>query len=273
MKTQVEERFSDFFEKWVCQLELHLQLLLKISKESSNESDFKTVVAKLTAHHKDYYTAKWASAHEDVLAFFVPVWLSPLENAYLWFTGWKPSMAFQLVNSLRVRVPGSSLADMSESQLRKVEELKGKIRVEEEKVEREMERQQVAMADRRMVELARLTSRVKSGGGNSGGGGVAAEVDGLVEAAVKGLLGGLEKVMKMADCVRLKTLKGLLEVLNPIQCVDFLVATSMLQIQMRRWGRKRESSQSHSSRRHESQSQSQSQSQSHSETCAMVQFV
>ncbi|CAL5346195.1 protein DOG1-like 4 [Camellia sinensis] len=264
MKTQVEERFSDFFEKWVCQLELHLQLLLKISKESSNESDFKTVVAELTAHHKDYYTAKWASAHEDVLAFFVPVWLSPLENAYLWFTGWKPSMAFQLVNSLRVRVPGSSLADMSESQLRKVEELKGKIRVEEEKVEREMERQQVAMADRRMVELARLTSRVKSGGG-----GVAAEVDGLVEAAVKGLLGGLEKVMKMADCVRLKTLKGLLEVLNPIQCVDFLVATSMLQIQMRRWGRKRESSQSHSSRRHESQSQS----QSHSETRAMVQFV
>ncbi|KAF5944550.1 hypothetical protein HYC85_018627 [Camellia sinensis] len=283
MKTQVEERFSDFFEKWVCQLELHLQLLLKISKESSNESDCKTVVAELTAHHKDYYTAKWASAHEDVLAFFVPVWLSPLENSYLWFTGWKPSMAFQLVNSLRVRVPGSSLADMSESQLRKVEELKGKIRVEEEKVEREMERQQtlrpsatdctrvrhkseilsqVAMADRRMVELARLTSRVKSGGG-----GVAAEVDGLVEAAVKGLLGGLEKVMKMADCVRLKTLKGLLEVLNPIQCVDFLVATSMLQIQMRRWGRKRESSQSHSSRRHESQSQS----QSHSETCAMVQ--
>lgn len=121
-------------------------------------------------------------------------------------------------------------------------------RLEEEKVEMEMERQQVAMADRRMVELARLSSSVIGRGGSGGDGGdevtvaamMTAQIDGLVEAALKNLLGGLERVMKMADCVRLKTLKGLLEVLSPMQCVDFLAAKSMVQIQLRKWGKKRD---------------------------------
>ncbi|CAK9152618.1 unnamed protein product [Ilex paraguariensis] len=238
MKTEVVEEFSGFFEKWVCQLEEYLQLLLNVSDDHSHESvNHEALVGKVTAHYKDYYTAKWAAAHEDVLAFFSPVWFSPLENAYLWITGWKPSMVFRLVDTVRVtRSPGASLANMSEEQLKKIEVLRGKIRVEEEKVEGEMERQQVAMADRRMVDLARLASRIK------GGDSAASQVDGLVEGALKGLLGGLERVMKMADCVRLKTLKGVLEVLSPRQCVDFLSAKSMLQIQLRKWGKKREKS-------------------------------
>ncbi|XP_052203283.1 protein DOG1-like 4 [Diospyros lotus] len=227
MKTQVEERFSDFYENWFCQLEADLQIL----QAASTESECEALVAKLTAHHKAYYTAKWAAAHEDVLAFFMPVWLSPLENAHLWITGWKPSMAFRMVAALRQ----TKLADMTEAQRKKVEELRVRIRVEEEKVEREMERQQVAMADRRMVELARMSSRV------SGDETATARLDGMVEAAVKNLLAGLEKVMKMADCVRLRTLKGLLEAFSPKQSVDLLAATSTLQIQLRSWGKNHES--------------------------------
>lgn len=108
------------------------------------------------------------------------------------------------------------------TQVRGIEALRVRIKAEEERVEREMERQQVAMADRKMVELARLD-------------GEAAEVE--VEVALKGLVAGMEKVMKMADCVRLKTLKGVLDVLSPMQCVQFLAATSMMQIQMRKWGK------------------------------------
>lgn len=239
MKTLVEEKFLDFYEKWVTQLEEYLHLLLKLSKEHSNDnnkSDFEALVSKLTAHHKEFYTSKWAAAHEDVLAFFSPVWLSPLENAYLWITGWKPSMAFRVLDSLRqTRLSGSGIPEMDEEQWKKVEELRVKIKMEEEKVEREMERQQVMMADRRMVELARLTSRVKDGCDSA-----VTQVDGLVEGAVKGLLGGLERVMKMGDCVRLKTLKGVLEVLNPKQCVEFLAAATMVEIQLRKWGKKRD---------------------------------
>lgn len=85
------------------------------------------------------------------------------------------------------------------------------------------------MADRKMVELARLGCHV-------GGDSVV-----VVEAAVKGLAMGLEKMVKAADCVRLKTLKGILDILAPPQCVEFLAATATFQVQLRRWGNQRHS--------------------------------
>ena len=234
MKTPVGERFSEFFDKWICQLDDYLQQLLRVSKESLSEAEQQVLVSKLTAHYKEFYTVKWTAAHEDVLAFYCPVWLSKLENAYSWLTGWKPSMIFRLVESMRTRVPCPGLAELTEEQLRKIERLRMKIKLEEEKVEREMERPQVAMADRKMVELVRMASRIRNGE-------LVGQVDGLVEVVLKGILAGLERVMKAADCVRLKTLKGVLDVLNPSQSVDFLAGTCMLQMQLRQWGQRRDS--------------------------------
>ncbi|XP_022899486.1 protein DOG1-like 4 [Olea europaea var. sylvestris] len=234
MKTHVEEKFSSFFEKWMCLLEEFLQYYLRVSAENSQGVDYEVLVGKLTAHHREYYTYKWAAAHDDVLAFFAPVWLSPVENANLWVTGWKPSMAFRLIESQRkIQSPGTSLVTMTEEQVKKIEAFRVKIKMDEEKVEREFERQQVGIADRKMVELAALERRVMKDDDSA-----VAQVNGLVEVALKGLMGGLEKVMKMADCVRLETLKGVVETLTPMQCMDFLTAMSTVQIQMRKWGKK-----------------------------------
>ncbi|XVE51473.1 hypothetical protein DITRI_Ditri02bG0043700 [Diplodiscus trichospermus] len=235
MKTPVGERFSEFFHKWICQLDDYLHQLLMVSKESLCEAEQQVLVSKLTAHYKEFYTVKWAVAHEDVLAVYCPIWLSKLENAYSWLTGWKPSMIFRLVESMKkTRVPGPGLAELTEEQVRKIEQLRMKIKLEEEKVEREMERQQVAMADRKMVELVRMASRIRNGE-------LVGQVDGLAEVALKGTLAGLERVMKAADCVRLKTMKGVLDVLNPSQSVDFLAGTCMVQIRLRQWGQIRDS--------------------------------
>ncbi|KAM1005892.1 hypothetical protein ACFX14_002793 [Malus domestica] len=101
----VEQSFSEFFEKWAFQLKQLQQLqqqLLKLSDETRrNEAELRPLVSKATNLHKEYYTVKWAAARDDVLAFFCPIWSSPLENAYSWVTGWKPSMLFQLVESLK----------------------------------------------------------------------------------------------------------------------------------------------------------------------------
>lgn len=103
-----------------------------------------------------------------------------------------------------------------------------KVKMDEEKVEREMERIQVAIADRKMAELARVTWRR-----HQGGGGMAEEI---VEVALRGIMGGLERIMKSADCVRLKALKGMLDVLTPLQCVQFLSATLSLYLRLRQCG-------------------------------------
>ncbi|KAJ8761408.1 hypothetical protein K2173_001539 [Erythroxylum novogranatense] len=227
--------FSEIFEKWLYQLDEYLQQLLRVSSQQvSSEQEVQHLVSKVTQHYKEYYTLKWASAHDDVLAFFCPTWISPLEKAYLWITGWKPSMMFKLLESMRTTgFPGRSLTELTQEQLTEIEQLKMKVRSEEEKVEREMERQQVALADRKMVELARLTSQVRNGGDSVG-----ERVEGLVEVALSGLMAGLEKVMKAADCVRLRILKGVLDVLSPLQSLDFLTAFSMLQLQLRHLGKR-----------------------------------
>ncbi|KAF2303168.1 hypothetical protein GH714_014287 [Hevea brasiliensis] len=299
MKTKVEERFSEFFEKWMCQLHEYLQHLRRASEDyraktgceqnayswvtgwkpsavlklvnsiringilSSSlveltqehmrkiealrvkirdyraktgcecEQELQALVSKVIQHYKDYYTIKWALAHEDVLAFFCPTWISPLENAYSWVTGLKPSAVFKLVNSIRTNgVPSSSLVELTQEHMRKIEALRVKIMLEEEKVEREMERQQVIVADRKMAELVRLLIRVKNGE-------EVRQVEGLVEVALKGVMAGLKKVMKAVDCVRLRILKGVLDVLSPLQCVQFLAGIGMLQILLRQWGKKR----------------------------------
>ncbi|XP_050208319.1 protein DOG1-like 4 [Mercurialis annua] len=235
MKNQVEERFCEFFERWICQLDDYFHQLMQILSNErvktvttthycDNQQELQALIPKVTQHHKEYYAMKWALAHEDVFAFFSPVWLSPLETACSWITGWKPSAAFKLVDSLRANNQ-STLAELTHDQVSQIEELRMKIKSEEEKVERDMERQQVAIADRKMVELSRLVFEVS---GNQ-----VSQVEELARVALNGLMAELEEVMKAADCVRFRALKGILDVLSPLQCVEFLAATCMLHIKLR----------------------------------------
>ncbi|KAL5732085.1 hypothetical protein ACHQM5_004742 [Ranunculus cassubicifolius] len=234
MERQIQEKFSVYYERWMTLQGLNLQQLLSTPRDhpSSNVSQHKSLVSRSLNLFKEFYTVKWEGAHEDVLGFYSSPWLTPLENAHIWMTGWKPSILFKLVNSLRhARVPGSSLGEMDETQLKKMEKLKVRTGVEEQRVEREMERLQVSVADRRLVELAKLSGQME----------ISVEVNGLVDEAVNEVLVGLEKVMKMADYVRLKTMKEVLEVFSPLQCVDFMAGFLMLQIQLRNWGKRRDS--------------------------------
>ncbi|KAI9086154.1 hypothetical protein K1719_031875 [Acacia pycnantha] len=228
MKSQVQDRFHDFHHTWLSKLEEILHHLihrtqLVVLTHPNDVVNLQHLVNTTTSHIKHYYTVKWAEAREDVLPFFAPTWHTPLENACSWITGWKPSMVFRLLRSLNTASFG-----VSEEQARKIEQLRVRMRMEEEKVEREMERLQMAMADHKMVELAKLSSRGVVAGG---------EVE--VAATVKGVLDGLERAMKGADCVRLKTLKGVLDVLTPLQCVEFLAAVLAWQLRLRQWGTKK----------------------------------
>ncbi|MED6155056.1 hypothetical protein PIB30_002272 [Stylosanthes scabra] len=230
----VVHTFSQFYHNWIWKLQQILHHLLHVSTNQNSytsEQDLRSLVSDVTTHLKEYYTVKWSLARDDVLVFFSPVWLTPLENAYLWITGWKPSTAFKVLESLK----NSNFFGMTEEQKRKIEELRMRTKMEEEKVEREMERQQVAMADWKIVELAKLSSRAtrnKKKNNNE------EEEKVVVELAMKKVFGGLERIMKGSDCVRLKTLKGVLDVLEPMQCVHFLAASIAMQLRLREWGDK-----------------------------------
>ncbi|CAK9327510.1 unnamed protein product [Citrullus colocynthis] len=222
MKTQVEEKFSNFFERWVSELEEFVKHLMKVDA-SDQDPHLRALVSKLTAHFKLYYSVKWAQAHQDVLAFFSPSWLTPLETAYNWVTGWKPSMAFRLI--LPIHPP------VSPDQLLHLHQLRLRIKAQQDRVDRDMERHQMALADRDMVHLSRLRTRSRRSGERE-----PLLLDGQVDVAINALLRRLEKTMKAADCVRLNTLKGILDLLTPLQCVRFCLSISLIHIRLRQWG-------------------------------------
>lgn len=122
----VEHKFSEFYHHWVCKLDQIFHQLLEVSKRRHElgprpepEPDLQALVSKVQAHLKQYYTVKWAEAREDVLPFFTPTWFSPLENAYSWVTGWKPSTAFRLLDAASF--------PMTEEQARKIRQLRAKV--------------------------------------------------------------------------------------------------------------------------------------------------
>ncbi|GLU13820.1 hypothetical protein SLE2022_304300 [Rubroshorea leprosula] len=137
---------------------------------------------------------------------------------------------FRLLDSMRkTGVPGGSLARLTEEQGRSIEELRSKVRFGGGDSGGGNGEATGGHADGKIVELLRF------------GECMGLEVDGLEEVALKSVMRWVERTMKAADCVRLKTLKGILDVLSPQQSVDFLAGTCMLQIQLRQWRKRRES--------------------------------
>lgn len=53
---------------------------------------------------------------------------------------------------------------------------------------------------------------------------------------IKGLLEGHESVVRTADAIGMKTLVSVIDILSPIQGVDFLTSAVTIQIQIMRWG-------------------------------------
>ncbi|KAL4331734.1 hypothetical protein AHAS_Ahas13G0529700 [Arachis hypogaea] len=97
----VVKRFSEFYDNWICKLEEIFKQLLHVSNQHN-----------LLIEH-------------DIQSL-----------AYLWITNWKPSTAFKVLESLKK----SNLFEIIEEQERKIMGLKMRMRMEEEKVERKMER-------------------------------------------------------------------------------------------------------------------------------------
>lgn len=237
MELAEHENFSIFYQRWITQLGEYVDILSQLSHQtfdSNNKSNVEAVVEKVITHHKVYYGVKWAAAHQNALLFFKPRWLTPMEQGFLWHTGWKPFIAFDILNTLKNnQVPGlSTLKELSTEQAEKMEKLKIEIKIEERKVERDMERQQMFITYQPTFELAQLMAQVNDGDI------AVANIDALVDDNMRSFAAGMERVLKRADYARLKTLKLVLEILDLKQSVQFLAGLSKWQVNTRNWWKK-----------------------------------
>ena len=177
--------------------------------------------------HVECYTA--ARAEMDPVWTLSAPWASPVERgAAYWLAGWRPTTLVHLLYTesgrrfeaqlpdLLLGVSSGNLGDLSPSQLAQIDDLQRRTVAEEDGLSREM-------------------ALVQEGHGAVAAGG---EVD------VDGIVGRVRGVLGRADALRLRTVKRAVEILEPAQAAELLVAAADMEIGFREFGLKYSSARS-----------------------------
>ncbi|KAL1821485.1 hypothetical protein ACET3Z_016354 [Daucus carota] len=265
------DNFNEFFRHWLGEQNQDLRQLVAAAEAYENrrrqlqnchqnragnghkdngERVLGQIVEKVVQHYEKYYEIKSRCENQDVLAMLSPSWRSKLEDAFVWIGGWRPSMAFMLLYSklglqveaglaeLMRSVPTGDLADLSQDQIRRVDELQLNTIEEEKRISEKMAKQQQKMADSSMTELSHVVTEMIRNNETR------PEEIGFDSARVRPVLKekeeGLESVLHMADELRLTTLKKVINILSPIQGVHFLIAAAELHLRVHEWGTQRD---------------------------------
>ncbi|CAN1335791.1 Protein DOG1-like 3 [Linum perenne] len=158
-----------------------------------------------------------------------------------------PSMAFhllysksglQLETNLQDLIRGITTADLSDisaSQFRRIDELQAATIREEKLITEKMAKVQESVADFNMVDLSHTMSEmIRSGVGPP------ERMKDQVDSALTTKEKKLEEILRVADELRLATLRAIVDVLTPIQAVHFLIAVAELHLRVHDWGKRRD---------------------------------
>ncbi|CAN6345880.1 unnamed protein product [Urochloa humidicola] len=203
---------------------------LSSARWSDDPAQLELLVGRFVAHLESYCAAR---AELDPVWTLSAPWASPAERgAAYWLAGWRPTTLVHLLYTesgrrfeaqlpdLLLGVRSGNLGDLSPAQLARVDELQRRTVAEEDALSREMAQVQEGQG---VVEV--------------GGDG-----DGEVELDVSGLVRRVREVLDRADALRLRTMKGAVEILQPAQAAELLVAAADMEIGFREFGLKYSSS-------------------------------
>ncbi|KAF5199851.1 Transcription factor tga7 [Thalictrum thalictroides] len=207
--------FKYFFEEWTGRQQYFLDQL--ISSQNLDEDELKGIIAQVLGNYQQYYEAKAKAAREDVFSLFLPTWISTYERTFLWITGFKPGLAFNVVNN--------SVKDLSQVQLKRMDKLKAETRVKEKELSNELARIQESIAVQNLVKMTRELGK---------------QLDVHVNDVLEELRKKMEIVVQSADYLRMWTAREIVEILNLRQSVRFLGSTTQFQIRLRLWGKQRD---------------------------------
>lgn len=242
------DSFATFFESWLADQNCDLDSLLAAASSptpptaddaAARDRHLRSLVSAVLSHYENYYRAKQSSARRDLLPMFSPTWTSSTENLLLWAGGWRPAMVFQLLYSkcgiqvesnLEELIGGDitwNLADVDGDQLERIDRLHQATLKREKEVSEEEASAQEKVAGEKMVRLSHAITET--------GGGVE-----MMEEEMKEKVEAMAEVLRKADCLRIETLKALVEVLRPIQAVHFLIAAAELHLRVHEFGRKKD---------------------------------
>ncbi|WCJ37724.1 hypothetical protein M5689_018832 [Euphorbia peplus] len=253
-----ESSFHKFYERFLHRQKQLCHDLISASKTHQNDVDLQRHVNRVIEHYEQYYHSKSLSAKHHVLPMFSPSWTTSLESAFLWIAGWRPSIAFHLLYSqagLQLEAQfhdiisglrNGDLGDLSPTQLSEIDAFQRQVIKEERDVTEELAKHQETVADSSMVELSNAVSDMirfdsdSDSNSNSNSNSETEMMEKRVESALAPKEQGLEEILEKADELRLTTLKGIVNILNPLQGVHFLIALAQLHLRFHEWGNKKD---------------------------------
>ncbi|XP_021772624.1 bZIP transcription factor TGA10-like [Chenopodium quinoa] len=211
------------------------QKFMAVIKDSDTEwtPALTKLVDQIIAHYEKYYRVitKLIKGNVRVLLFVSPEWPSHLEDPFLWVGGWRPSMAFHLLDfnpelklgvglgKLLSGVNISGFKDISPSQFIRVGELQRYTMREEAELTH-------SLADTDAQAGEDIESDL-----------VMAEKNSATAPTANNDHHELGEIFSKADDLRLETLKQFVKILSPIQAVQLFIPAAQLHLKVEAWGK------------------------------------
>ncbi|KAM3284930.1 hypothetical protein P3S67_023729 [Capsicum chacoense] len=215
-----------------------LQYAAAQAKKGENDDHQLTqLIQKIIQHYQDYTNNRTRRAQIDVSPFFAPVSCTPLVNSVLWIAGCRPSsfLRFAYVlcgmdidSHLADFLQGKKVGDLGEltsKQMNMIDALQAKTIKQEKILSSKLASLQEDIVDQP------IASKIINEMGECGNADEALDEHGRHMAGI----------MEEADELRMETLKEIvLNILKPIQAVEYLEAAKRMRLCFGKWGEKRD---------------------------------
>ncbi|PIA42165.1 hypothetical protein AQUCO_02100196v1 [Aquilegia coerulea] len=207
-------QFTSCFRNWMFQQEEDLEQLKQAINQDSQDSE------KLRLYHEN----RKAFAQRNTSSFFAPTWCSTFENSYLWVAGCRPSLLIRLLYTLSGSsiethldeflegVRKGNLGELSADQLCRIDALHRRTIQTEDQSSSEIASMQEEMGEKKLVEMAFDHQDAQQSAGSSD---------------VHAVLDSLE--------LSLNTMKEIINILTPLQAVEYLIAGKKLHLPIHQW--------------------------------------
>ncbi|XP_049384140.1 protein DOG1-like 3 [Solanum stenotomum] len=240
------------FQEWMeLQQQDLLELLHKSDSSSSSSSstcntsvssdyNLKQLIEKSIKHFQEYIDTRRHLAGSDVTAYLAPTWCTTLESSMLWISGCRPSSYIRLLYAMSGKEFESHLSNYIQGnrsgqlsglltvQLNSVDELQRKTIRKEDQLSNKLASLQEEIADQPFSIIANEVGNL---------GEICYEAEEALDRHAKFLM----NVVEEADKLRMETLKEMvINILSPLQAVDFLIASKKLHLCVNAWGKTRD---------------------------------
>ncbi|TMW82304.1 hypothetical protein EJD97_006301 [Solanum chilense] len=210
------------------------QAALQAKNGLKNENELTQLIEKTVQNFQDYANNRSRLARIDVSPLFAPTSCTTLENSILWLAGCRPSSLIRFVyalcgmdieSHLTEFLQGEKvgvLSELTNKQMKMIDALQAKTIREETNLSSKLASLQEDVVDQPFA------SKMKNGCENA-------------DEALDEHCRYMADVLEDADELRMKTLKEIvLNILKPLQAVEYLAAAKRLKHCFKIWGQKRD---------------------------------